>query len=175
MDKLIAWLSNIRLRQTLIIFVFGIVFLVSTACSGGNTQASSSAKPTTPEANAYQTDLKGVDHSSGNHLSQANQEYILAAISDNLPRNRDQAAERAVENAKSAGNNQFAKPNQSTGNVLEDVREKLNLDEPLYPPTKEVLNDVGNTAKETAKGSQRVAEDTVEGARQAVDSKVKSR
>lgn len=175
MGSLTSWLNNIRLRQTLTIFLVGIVFLVSTACSGGNTQATNT-KPTTPEAGAYQTDLKGV-RSSGNNLSQANQRYVLAAStdSDNLPRNRDQAAKRAIENARSAGKNQFAKSNQKTGNVLEDVREKLNLDEPLYPPTKEVLNEVGDTAKETAEGTQRVAEDTVEGARRAVKDTAKSR
>lgn len=178
MIKPLDWLSKIRFRKTLTLFLTGIVFFLSTACASD--QAVSNTRPTTPEAGAYQTDLKGVDRSVSDKLSQANQPLVvaLAGVGDNsekLPRNRDQAAERAINNAARAGDNQFAKPNESTGNVLDDVREKLNLDEPIYPATKEVLNDVRSTAKDVVQGTQQAVEDTAKGTQQAVEDTVKSR
>jgi len=178
MIKPMDWLSKLHFRKTLMLFLTGIVFFLSTACSSD--QAVSNTKPTTPEAGAYQTDLKGVDRSNSNKLSQGNQQRVFALAglgddSEKLPRNRDQAAERAIENAARAGDNQFAKSNKPTGNVLDNVREKLNLDEPIYPATKEVLNDVGSTAKDVVQGTERTVEDTAKGAQQAVENTAKSR
>jgi len=177
MIKPMDWLRKIHFRQALMLFLAGIVVLLSTACSS---EAASNVRPTTPEAGAYQTDIKGVERSDTNKLSQGNQQRIfaLAGVGDNsekLPRNRDQAAERALKNAARAGNNQFSEPKEQTGNALENVREKLNLDEPLYPATKEVLNDVQNTAKDVVKGTQRTVEETARGTQQAVEDTVKSR
>jgi len=40
----------------------------------------------------------------------------------------------------------------------DDVREKLNLDQPIYPGTKEVLDTAQDRAKEAVKGTQQALE-----------------
>lgn len=55
---------------------------------------------------------------------------------------------------------------QNLKNTADNIREKLNLDQPLYPGTKEFINDVQDKAGETIEGTQRALEnaaDTVTG------------
>lgn len=175
MSRLMGWLNRIQLRQALTVFLVGIVFFVSTAC-GTTLQAKSGTKPGTPEATAYRTDLKGVRPSTDN-LSQANQANLLALTTDGaettdgapkLPRNREQAAKRAQENAANAGNNAFAKTKQKTGNALDNVREKLNLDE-ATEGTERAFETLGDRANQAAKGTQRTVQDTAESTQRAVE------
>lgn len=165
MSRLMNWFNQIQLRQTITVLLVGVVFFIGTAC-GTNTQATGAT--TTPEAGAYQTDLKGVDRS--NNLSQTIQRVPVFATTQTpiiLALDPQQSARRAQENAASAGKNQFAKSKEKTGNTLDNLREKLNLDEPLYPGTKKALNDTQSTAKEAAKGTQQNVEDTAKGTQRA--------
>ncbi len=171
MSRLKSWLNSIQLRQALTIFLVGIVFL-STACSS-DVQATSRTQPTTPEAGAYQTGLKGANQINPNNLSQALGRSEIALIGNaqiaaaDLPRNRDQAARRAQENAASAGKNQFAKSKQKTGNALENVREKLNLDE-ATEGTKQSVQSIGDKAGQAAKNTQQAVEDTAKSTQRSV-------
>lgn len=166
MSRLMNWFDQIQLRQVITVLLVGVVFFIGTAC-GTNAQATGAT--TTPEAGAYQTDLKGIDR-KGNNLSQAIQGDPVFATTQTpiiLALEPQQSARRAQENAASAGKNQFAKTKEKTGNTLDNLREKLNLDEPLYPGTKKALNDAESTAKEAAKGTQRTVEDTAKGTQRA--------
>lgn len=179
MSRLQGWLSKMQLRQAITVFLVGIVLFVSTACSTSDQQAASEVKPTTPEASAYQTDLKGAKQANRNNLSQGIRGNATAlavntqiAAAD-LPRNRDQAARRAQENAANAGKNQFAKSKQQTGNALENVREKLNVDQ-ATEGTKRSFDTLGERAGQAAKGTQRAVEDTAKSTQQVVQDTARS-
>jgi hypothetical protein len=45
--------------------------------------------------------------------------------------------------------------------ILDTIKEKLNLDQPIYPGTKEFINDVQEQAEETVKGTQQAIDDAV--------------
>lgn len=46
--------------------------------------------------------------------------------------------------------------------VVDNVREKLNLDEPLYPPTKELLDSAQDTAQQAVRSTQEALEDVAQ-------------
>jgi hypothetical protein len=60
---------------------------------------------------------------------------------DGIP--NDQLIEKSQQKLKSAADN---------------IREKLNLDQPIYPPTKEFLNTVQDKAQETVQGVQQTSD-----------------
>jgi hypothetical protein len=51
---------------------------------------------------------------------------------------------------------------QQLKSTADTVREKLNLDQPIYPPTKEFLNTVQDSAKEAVQAPQKALEKTVD-------------
>lgn len=52
--------------------------------------------------------------------------------------------------------------------AVDNVREKLNLDEPLYPATKELLDSIQNPAQDTAQQAVRSTQETLEEVAQPV-------
>jgi hypothetical protein len=115
-----------RLRKVLSIFLIAVALLFSSLLtSGSGVQAL--AKPLTPEAAAYEIDHADSAETAGRKI-QAESENHKKEIT-NGPAPAKDGAKDAVE---------------STGNALQrvadNVREKLNLDEPVPQSTKDFLN-----------------------------------
>lgn len=120
MNQVMSLLKSVLLRVTLSLFLVAATFLVS-ATLGYGTSLSAQAEPLTPEATQYQVD-------SPDSPFKTDAEGI-----------KDQA-ENAAKNTQDAGNNLI----QKLENAGDTIREKLNLDQPLYPGTKEVLDDAAD-------------------------------
>lgn len=112
--------------------VFGI-FLAITLFFGfapdGLTKIQAQARPLTPEASAYDVD-KPTTYEMGERMKQEKSRTNLKRVAgESTP--AEKAAENAAKNTKGA----FQR-------TADDVREKLNLDEPVPQSTKEFINDV---------------------------------
>lgn len=75
--------------------------------------------------------------------------------------NVQEAADTVKDKAASAYEEQRNKPKSDATDVFENIKEKLNLDEPIYPGTKEFINDVEDKAEETVKGTQQAVKKAV--------------
>lgn len=62
--------------------------------------------------------------------------------------------------AKAEDNSLAAEPQQKLKGAANNVREKLNLDEPLYPPTKEFLDSTQKGPKQAFEKTQEAIKDT---------------
>lgn len=111
MNRVIAWLLNLRPRQILTVFLIGLTFWGMQAFGYSN-QLQAHAKALTPEASAYQ-----VDNNDTEQIQNDN---------------------KLVENSR-----------RDLKDTADNVREKLNLDQPIYPGTKEFLNDVKESVQDT--------------------------
>jgi len=76
--------------------------------------------------------------------------------------NVQEAADTVKEKGTNAYEEQKNKPKTDVKDVFENIKEKLNLDEPIYPGTKEFINDVEEKAEETIKGTQQTVKDAVD-------------
>lgn len=65
------------------------------------------------------------------------------------------------DQAQDQGNDLIKNSQNKLESAVDNIREKLNLDQPIYPGTKEFLNDVQNQAEDTVKGAQDAVKDAV--------------
>lgn len=75
--------------------------------------------------------------------------------------NVQEVADTVKDKATNAYEEQKNKPKSDIKDALENIKEKLNLDEPIYPGTKEFINDVEEKAEETVKGTQQAVKKAV--------------
>ena len=126
MNQVISLLQNIRLRQIVTVFLVVLTFLVSTAFDINGHQLQAQAEPVTPEATEYKV---------------------------NDPASLESRAERVKEDAQKSAKllekegievkNRAAESTQGTGkNLFDNIREKLNLDEPIDPGTKQAAEQI---------------------------------
>jgi predicted PurR-regulated permease PerM len=66
--------------------------------------------------------------------------------------------ENAQDTAPKPNNDLIENSREKLKSRADDVREKLNLDQPIYPGTKEVLDSAQDRAKEAVKGTQQALE-----------------
>ena len=127
MSQVISWM-RIRLRQAITVLLVGLTFFVSTAF-----------------------DIHG-------HSLQAQAQVSRDAVADGQVRmkterikeNAEKSAELLADEGKQV-KNRAAEDAQDTGkNLIDTVREKLNLDEPIDPGTKEAAEQL----KETVTGNR---------------------
>lgn len=162
MNRLISWLKNVSVRVGLIALLFSAVFGY-----GNNLQAQ--AEPLTPEATMYQVNspdspFRENEQEKANQLFEENKRpvttppKITQEIGSNINKtasNIKQKIEGAVDNVKdkaeSAYEEQQNKPKSDIKDVAENIKEKLNLDQPLYPGTKEFIEDVKEKVQEPFK------------------------
>ena len=137
MNRVISWLQSIRLRQILTFFLVVLTFVVSTAFDKYGNELQAQAEPVTPEATEYKIDHAG---------SQLRTDAENAA--KDLARNTKQSAKDAKDSTQDAGNNLF-----------QNIREKLNLDEPIDPGTKQAFEQLKDTASEVVEAPQRALDD----------------
>lgn len=65
------------------------------------------------------------------------------------------------DQAQDQGNDLIKNSQNKLESAVDNIREKLNLDQPIYPGTKEFLNDVQNQAEDTVKSAQDAVKDAV--------------
>ena len=129
MNRMISWLQNNKLRQILTVFLIALTFLVSTAFDIYGYQMQAQAEPVTPEATSYK-----VDPTVKAERVKEDAEKSAKLLADEGKQVRDKAAEYSQEKGKS---------------LFDTVKEKLNLDEPIDPGTKQAAEQL----KETVTGS----------------------
>lgn len=76
--------------------------------------------------------------------------------------NVQEAADTVKDKAVNAYEEQTNKPKSDVKDALENIKEKLNLDQPIYPGTKEFINDVEEKAEETVRGTQQAVKNAVD-------------
>jgi hypothetical protein len=141
MIRVISWLQNVFVPVILTLSIVGIAFLLSSTLAYGNS-FQAQAEPLTPEATRYQV------NSPNSPFREDDQEKVNALFKDN--KNPQATSETTEELGES-----LTKPQKTIKknleNAADNVREKLNLDQPSYPGTKEFLNETQEKAKAVVK------------------------
>jgi hypothetical protein len=137
MNRVISWLQNVFVRVILTLSILGIAFLVSAAVDYGNS-FQAQAEPLTPEATKYQV------NSNDSPFRENDQEKVNELFKDNK---QPQTSSGSTQDLGET----LTKPQKTIKKNLEgaadNVREKLNLDQPIYSGTKEFLNDAKGKAQ----------------------------
>jgi len=137
MNRVLSLLQNVLARVVLTLALVGLAFFLSASLSDiGSLQAQ--AEPLTPEATRYKV------NSQDSPFRENDQEKVNEIFKDN------KNPQPASETTKQIGENLSKSQKSVKGaieNAADNVREKLNLDQPLYPGTKEVLNDAADAVR----------------------------
>lgn len=155
MNRVISWLKNVFAHVILTLSLVGIAFLLNITV-GFDNSSQAQAKPLTPEATQYEVDGE-------ENPFKAEQEAGKENLQDTANRlfAENKKPQDAPEITKEIGEN-LNKParetKQKAEGVLDTIKEKLNLDQPIYPGTKEFVNDVQDNIQETAKGAKQAVE-----------------
>ena len=123
--------------QLITLFLVTLAFLIIPAFSY-NPSLLAQAEPLTPEATQYQVNSKD------SPFRENEQEKVNQIFEDN------KNPQAASDTTKQIGENLNKAPKaakRSLGDAAENIKEKLNLDQPLYPGTKEVLDDAANAVR----------------------------
>lgn len=127
MKRVISLLQGIQLRQIITVFLVGLTFFVSTAFDIHGNQLQAQAEPVTPEATEYEVESEA------------------EVKADRIKENAEKSAKLLADEGKQV-KNRAAESAQDTGkNVFETVKEKLNLDEPIDPGTKQAAEQLKET------------------------------
>jgi hypothetical protein len=185
----ITWLKKSFLRAALTISLVGIASLFSAVFGVGNSFIAK-ADALTPEAAQYQVDGNPYQaeqdagkenfQNSANKLFEQNKnpqeapeltQKIGEAITkpakatkqkiEGIAGNVQEAADTVKDRAANAYEEQRNKPKSDLKDALENIKEKLNLDEPIYPGTKEFINDIEEKAEDTVKDKQQAVKKAV--------------
>lgn len=135
MNRMISWLQSNKLRQILTVFLIALTFLISTAFNIHGDQLQAQAEPVTPEATKYKVDSAQSQANIKAERVQEDAEKSAKLLADEGKQVRDKATEYSQEKGK---------------NLFETVKEKLNLDEPIDPGTKQAAEQL----KETVTGRE---------------------
>jgi flagellar motor protein MotB len=132
MTRIISWLQNVFVRVFLTLALVVTSMLLSATFSN-DSSLQAQAEPLTPEATQYEVNSQDSpfrENDQENARFKANKTPQSASETTNeLGTKLNQSQNTAKQNIESAA---------------DTVREKLNLDQPLYPGTKEVLEDAKN-------------------------------
>jgi hypothetical protein len=126
------------LKQVLLVFLAGILFLTANV---GVFEGEAIADIEKPQATTYDRGNYNNEISEPGTGGQANYG------------GRGDRPDAALE-----GSPQVERAQDGLKGVADNVREKLNLDQPLYPGTKEFIDDVKNKVEETVEGEERAVE-----------------
>lgn len=138
--RTISLMKNIRLRQIVTVFLVVLAFLVSTAFDIRGNYLQAWAEPVTPEATSYNTNKS----EAPNRMKAERIEENAEKSAKLLEKEGIKVTNRAAEAAKD--------PNK---NLFESIKEKLNLDEPIDPGTKEFVEEIKEGASEVVKAPTR--------------------
>jgi hypothetical protein len=149
MNQVISWLQNVFVRVVVTLSLVGIAFLSSAALGYGNL-FQAQADPLTPEATEYQV---ASDSSPFQTEQNAGKENFQNSANELFKQNKQPQA--PSDTTKEIGDT-LTKPAKTAKGTLEgvgeNIKEKLNLDQPIYPGTKEFLNDVQDKVEDVVPG-----------------------
>jgi len=155
MNRVISWLQNVFVNVILSLSLVSFAFLLNVAV-GFDNSSQAQAKPLTPEATQYEVDGEDNPFKAEQDAGKENLQDTANRFFAETKKPQD-----APEITKEIGEN-LNKParetQQKAEGVLETIKEKLNLDQPIYPGTKEFVNDVQDNIQETAKGAKQAVD-----------------
>lgn len=125
MNRVISWLQSIRLRQIVIVFLVSLTVFVGTAFDLHGNPLQAQAQEAWGKVANVETKAERIKEDAEKSAKLLSKEGI-------------QVKNRTAGSTQDAGNN-----------LVDNVREKLNLDEPLDPGTKQV----GEQIKDTVTGN----------------------
>ncbi len=141
MKRVTSRLQSIKLKRIITVFLVGLTFLISSAFDLHGNQLQAQAEPVTPEATQYKVD---------NGESEA--EVKANRIKDN--------AEKSAKLLEDEGINIKNRAAETKGkNIFENVKDKLNLDEPIDPGTKKAGKQLKEAAEDVVKAPQKALKD----------------
>lgn len=147
MNRVISWLQSIRLRQIVTVFLVVLTLFFANAFGIYGNQLQAQAEAVTPEATNYKAD-------SGDNQISTRAERIKedAQKSEKLLAEEGiKVTNRAAESAKN--------PNK---NLFDSIREKLNLDEPIDPGTKQAGEQIKDATSKAVKAPGRALKDATD-------------
>lgn len=130
MNRVISWLQSVKLSQILTAFLVVLTFLVSTTFDIHGYQLQAQAEPVTPEATEYKTQPIENDPAFKAERIKEDAEKANKLLADEGKQVKNKAAEYSQEKGK---------------NLFDTVKEKLNLDEPIDPGTKQAAEQLKET------------------------------
>ena len=140
MKRVTSWLQSIKIKQIITVFLAGLTFLVGSAFDIHGNQLQAQAEAITPEATQYKVEGK----SDG--------EVKVDRIKDN--------AEKSAKLLQDEGLNIKNRAAEGKGkNIFENIKEKLNLDEPIDPGTKKAGEQLIEAAEDIVKVPQKALND----------------
>ena len=140
MKRVTSWLQSIKIKQIITVFLVGLTFLVGSAFDIHGNQLQAQAEAVTPEATQYKVEGK----SDG--------EVKVDRIKDN--------AEKSAKLLQDEGINIKNRAAEVKGkNIFENIKEKLNLDEPIDPGTKKAGEQLIEAAEDIVKAPQKALND----------------
>jgi len=147
MKRAISLLKNIRLRQIVTVFLVVLTFLVSTAFDIHGNYLQAQAESVTPEATDYSTNKSVVSNRTKAERIQEDAEKSARLLKAEGIKVTNRAAESAQD------------PNK---NLFESIKEKLNLDEPIDPGTKQAGNQLKEGVSKAVTAPQRALKDALD-------------
>lgn len=140
MNRVTSWLQSIKIKQIITVFLVGLTFLIGSAFDIHGNQLQAQAEPVTPEATQYKV--------TG---GESEAEIKADRIKDN--------AEKSAKLLKDEGLNIKNRAAETKGkNVFENIKDKLNLDEPIDPGTKKAGEQLKEAAEDVVKAPQKALE-----------------
>ena len=140
MKRVTSWLQSIKIKRIITVFLVGLTFLVGSAFDIHGNQLQAQAEAVTPEATQYKVEGK----SDG--------EVKVDRIKDN--------AEKSAKLLQDEGLNIKNRAAEGKGkNIFENIKEKLNLDEPIDPGTKKAGEQLIEAAEDIVKVPQKALND----------------
>ena len=140
MKRVNSWLQSIKIKQIITVLLVGLTFLVGSAFDIHGNQLQAQAEAVTPEATQYKVEGK----SDG--------EVKVDRIKDN--------AEKSAKLLQDEGLNIKNRAAEGKGkNIFENIKEKLNLDEPIDPGTKKAGEQLLEAAEDIVKVPQKALND----------------
>ena len=134
MNRVISWLQSSRLRQIVTVFLVTLAFFIGTAFDIYGNSLQAQAESVTPEAKSYKV----------NEVPENDPDFKARRIKEDA----EKSAKLLADEGKQV-KNRAAERDQGK-NLLDTVREKLNLDEPIDPGTKQAAEQL----KETVTGEK---------------------
>ncbi len=147
MNRFISLLQIIRLRQIITVFLVGLTFFLSTAFDIHGNSLQAQAESVTPEATKYKVEVPENDPTFKAERIKKEAEKSAKLLADEGKQVRNRAAESEQDQGK---------------NLFDTIREKLNLDEPIDPGTKQAVEQLEGKTNEAVKGTQQAVKDAAD-------------
>ncbi|MEC4896149.1 MAG: DUF6658 family protein [Oscillatoria sp. PMC 1051.18] len=151
MKKLISWFKNIQIRQIVSAFLVGILFFVSTACSGANATPGATDTSTTPSEELKYRFPKEESPPPVVKGTNRNSDIDPRRNTTGVPSKAESLIDKAEKNIR------------TSGDVGENVK-RTNVGENAAEAAKNASQKVKSTAEDIAKGTKEGVENLTQDA-----------